>query len=52
MKLATPFNVLRDATSDRCSMHDFIYKLPKESKQEFLDKEYLDNPTSPYCKVY
>ncbi len=29
MKLTTPFNALRNATSDMRRMHDFSNKLPK-----------------------
>ena len=32
MKLTTPLNALRNVTSDMWRMHDFNYKLPKESK--------------------
>ena len=31
MKLATPFNALKNATSDIWRMHDFNYKLPKDA---------------------
>tara|TARA_B100000575_G_scaffold191950_1_gene154904 strand:- start:51 stop:230 length:180 start_codon:yes stop_codon:yes gene_type:complete len=33
MKLSTPFNALKNATSDIWRMHDFNYKLPQEAKQ-------------------
>ena len=52
MKLTTPFNALRDATSDMCRMHDFNYKLPKEAKQDYWDKECIEYPTSAHRKVY
>ena len=52
MKLTTPFTALRNATSDIWRMHDFNYTLPKEAKQDYWDKECIDNPTSAHCKVY
>ena len=52
MKLTTPFTALRNATSDMWRMHDFNYKLPKEAKQDYWDKECIDHPTSAHCKVY
>ena len=51
MKLATPFNALRNPTSDMWRMHDFNYKLPKEAKQYFWEKECIDHPKSADCKV-
>ena len=52
MKLTTPFNALRNATSDMWRMHHFNYKLPKEAKQHFWKHECIGHPTSAYCKVY
>ena len=51
MKLTTPFNALRNATSDMWRMHDFNYKLPKEAKQNFWEKECIENLTSVPCKA-
>ena len=51
MKLTTPLNALRNATSDKCRMHDFNYKLPKEAKQDFWEKECIYHPISLNCKV-
>ena len=52
MKLATPFNVLRNASTDIWRIHDFNYKLLKIAKQERWDKESIDHPSSAHCKVY
>ena len=52
MKLTTPFTALRNATSDMWRMHDFNYKLPKEAKQDYWDKECINHPTSSHCKFY
>ena len=52
MKLANPFNDLRNATSDIWRMHDFNYKLTKEAKQDLWQQEFIDHPTSAHCKVY
>ena len=52
MKFTTPFTALRNVTSDMWRMHYFNYKLPKEAKLNFLEKEYIDHPTSAHCKVY
>ena len=52
MKLTTTFNALKNAISDMWRMHDFNYKLQKESKQDYWDKECIDHPTSTHCKVY
>ncbi len=38
MKLTTPFNALKNATSDIWRVHDFNYKLHKEATQSYLDK--------------
>ena len=48
MKLTAPLNALRNATSDMWRMHDFNYKLPKEVKNDYLEKEYLDNQISSH----
>ena len=52
MKLTTPFTVLRNATSDMWRMHDFNYKLPKDAKQDFWEKECINYQISAHCKVY
>ena len=52
MKFNSPFTSLRNATSDIWRMHDFNYKLPKEEKQDYWEKECIDHPTSSHCKVY
>ena len=52
MKLTTPFNALKHATSDIWRIHDFNYKLSKEAKQDFSDKECIDHPISTHCKAY
>ena len=52
MKLATPFNALRNATSDIWRIHDFNYKLPKEAKQDYFGKEFIEHQISTHCKVY
>ena len=48
MKLTTPLNTLKNATSDIWRMHDFNYKLPKEAKQDYWGKEYT---TSNKCSL-
>ena len=48
MKLTTPFNALRNVTSDMWRIHDFNYKLTKESKQDLWEKECIDHPTSAH----
>ena len=52
MKLTTPFNALRTATSVIWRMHDFNYKLPKEAKGDYWENECLDHPTSAHCKIH
>jgi len=52
MKLTTPFNALRNATSDIWRMHDFNYKLPKEAKQDYWIKECSENPNSTHFNFY
>ena len=51
MKLTTPFNALINATSDIWRMHDLNYKLPKEAKQDYWNKQCIEYPTSAYCRV-
>ena len=52
MKITTPFNALRNATSDIWRMHDFNYKLPKEAKRDYEEKECIENSNSSHCKLY
>ena len=52
MKLTTLFIALRNATSDILRMYDFNYEFPKDIRQDYWDKECIDYPTSPHCKVY
>ena len=52
MRLKTPFTALRNATSDIWKMHDFNYQLPKDQRQDYWEKECIQNPTSSHCKVY
>ena len=52
MRLTTPLTALRNATSDIWRMHDFNYKLPKEAKQYYWGKEFIEHPISTHCKVY
>ena len=52
MKLTTPLTALRDATSDIWKMHDFKYKLPKDIKEDYWEKECIGHPTSSHCKVH
>ena len=52
MKLTTPLNALRDATSEMWRMNNFNHKLPKEAKQDYWDKEYVEHPTSAHCELY
>ena len=51
MKLLTPLTVIINATSNMWRIHDFNYKLPKEAKQNFWEKECIENPTSVPCKA-
>ena len=51
MKLTTPLNALKNATSDLWRMHDFNYQLPKDLRQDYWGKECI-HPTSSNCKVY
>ena len=52
MRLTTPLTALRNATSDMWRMHDFNYRLPKDQRQDYWEKECKDHPTSSHCKVY
>jgi len=52
MKLTTPFNALRNVSLDIWRMHNFNHKLPKEAKQDYWNKEFIEHPTSAHCKVY
>ena len=52
MKLTTPFNASRNATSDMWRMQDFNYKLPKAARQDYWDKECIYQPKSAHCKEY
>ena len=52
MKLTAPFNALRNATLDIWKMHDFNYRLPRDLRKDFWEKECIDHPTSSHCKLY
>ncbi len=52
MKLTTPLNIIKNALSDISAMHDFTYKVPNETRDEFWDKECINHPTASNCKVY
>ena len=52
MKQTTPFNALINANSDMWRIHEFNYKLPKEAKQDYWDKECINYTTSANYKVY
>ena len=52
MKLSSPFTVLKNVISDIRRMHDFSYKLPPETHDEFWEKECADHPTASTCKTY
>ena len=52
MNLTTPFAAFKNATSYIWKMDDFNYKLPKEAKIDYLEKECIDLPTSIHCKFY
>jgi len=52
MKLRTPFSLIKNALSDIRTMHDFSYTVPKEKRDEFWDKEYVNHPSASTCKVY
>ena len=42
----------QNALSDIRTMHDFSYTVPKETRDEFWDKECVNHPTASTCKVY
>ena len=46
------FNIIKKALSDIRKMHDFSYKVPNETRDEFWDKECINHPTSSTCKIY
>tara|TARA_Y100000739_G_C20490213_1_gene410048 strand:- start:462 stop:608 length:147 start_codon:yes stop_codon:yes gene_type:complete len=48
MRLTTPFTVLRNTTSAAWRIHDFNYRLPKDQKQDYWEKESIDHPTSSH----
>ena len=52
MRLATPFNVFRNAISDIWRMHDFNYKLPKKKEEAYWNDECMAHPTNSHCKIY
>jgi len=52
MKLRAPFSVIKNALSDIRVMHDFNYKIPAETREEFWNEECEIHPTSSTCKVY
>ena len=52
MKLTTSFAAFENITPYIWRMNDINYKLPKETKQDYWDKECIDHPTSAHCKVY
>ena len=41
MKLRTPFTVIKNALSDIRAIHDFSYKVPAETRDEFWEKNVL-----------
>ncbi|MBW3041681.1 hypothetical protein [Prochlorococcus marinus] len=51
MKLRTPF-FIKNALSDIRIMHDFNYKVPAETREDFWKAECEIHPTSLTCKVY
>ena len=42
MGLTTLFTAIRNATSDIWRMHDFNYQLPKDHRQNYWEKEFID----------
>jgi len=52
MKLTTPLNALRNATSDIWRMQDFNYKLPKRVLKKYWDQECAARPSNSHCKLY
>ena len=52
MKLTTPFTAMKNALSDIRKMHDFAYKIPPATREEFWDNECNLHPTASSCKAY
>ena len=52
MKLKNSLRIIKNALSDIRTMHDFSYKIPNETRDEFWDKECRNHPTASTCKVY
>ena len=52
MKLKTPFSIIKNALSDIQVMHDFNYKIPTETREEFWGNECDRHPTNSTCKTY
>ena len=52
MKLFNPFTVIKIAISDIRRMHDFSYKVPPETHDEFWVNECTNHPTASTCKTY
>ena len=52
MKLRTPFTVVANPLRDFDHIHDFNYKLPKESEGDFWEQECKLHPTKSTCKLY
>ncbi len=48
MKQQTKKNVL----SDIRTMHEFSYKVPAETRDEFWENKCINYPTASTCKVY
>ena len=52
MKLKTPFSIIKNALSDIQVMHDFNYKIPTQTREEFWGNECDLHPTNSTCKTY
>ena len=52
MQLFNHGTVLKNAFSDIRRMHNFSYKVPQDTHDEFLVKECTDHPTTSTCKTY
>ena len=52
MKLKTPFSTIKNALRDIQVMHDFNYKIPPETKEEFWKSECELHPTNSNFKTY
>ena len=52
MKIITSFNVFKKALSDSRTMHDFIYTVPTETREDFWSKECIKHPTASTCKIH